>query len=115
MSVEPARLSLSFWRGATFHKHLVLYDEDNQPRDLTNYTGLLEIRDEPQGAVLLSLTTENNRIEMGGTSGTIDLVVDSVTTMNLTWDTGVYDLTITAPAGGDTDALLWGKVTVRGI
>jgi hypothetical protein len=61
------------------------------------------------------MTDVNSRVEFGGIDGTIDLVLDAATTAALTWETAVYDFTITAPSDGDTDALLWGNVTVRGI
>ena len=115
MSLEPAKTTLPIWKGATFRKRITLYDPNGEPRDLTGYTGLLEIRDEPEGAVLISMTDVNGRVVFGGVAGTIDLFLDAATTGALTWDTAVYDFTITAPNGGDTDALLWGKVVVRGI
>lgn len=115
MSLEPAKAKLSIWRGATFRKRLFLYDVDEELRDLTDHTALLEVRDEPSGDVLLTLSTENDRIELGGAAGTIDLVIAATDTADILWEAAVYDLTLTAPDDGDTDALLWGHVTVRGI
>lgn len=112
----PDRYNFVIWAGATFRNRLTLYtDEGVTLRNLTGYTASLIIRDEPQGTPLLTLTTVDNSILLGGVNGTIELVITASATAAITWTTGVYDLTITAPTGGDTDALLYGHFTVKGI
>ena len=114
MSVLPDRANFRVWKGATFRKRIFIYDEDNEPRSLANYTGELIIRDQAEGVPLLSLTTENDGIIL--TDGQIELTIAAIDTALIDWDIGVYDLTITAPGeDGDTDALLYGTFTANGI
>lgn len=118
MSLLPARATHTIWRGATFHKRITILTGmvGSDPRDLTGYTGLLEIRDAPQGTVLFTLSTGNNRITMGGSSGILELIISATDTAGLTWNSGVYDLTITAPGpSGETDPILFGTFDVRGV
>ncbi|MFT4041218.1 MAG: hypothetical protein QM692_23755 [Thermomicrobiales bacterium] len=44
--------------------------------------------------ILLALTTENGRIVLGGTAGTIQIVIDADTTAAIDWTDAVYDLEI---------------------
>jgi len=108
MSLDPAKLNFVVWKGTTFKKRLTYYaDEDaTTPFDLTGYTATCPIRT-LAGDPLVSLTTENNGIILGGASGTIDLVIPVTATAELPWSTALYTLKITSP-GGDTDALLHG-------
>lgn len=73
------------------------------------------IRDAPEGTALITLSTQNGRITLGGSTGTIELFINATDTASISWTTGVYDLTVTAGSGGDTDALLFGGVSVQGI
>lgn len=115
MSIQPERANFNIWRGATFRKRLTL-TVDGEPRDFTDYTAELIIRDEAEGDPLLTLTTENSRITLGDDNGQIDLVISAEDTADISWDIGVYDFTVTAPGvDGDTDALLFGTFRVSGI
>lgn len=117
MSILPDRANFKIWRGATFRKRLTIYESDGTtPRDLTDYTAELIIRDEPDGTPLLTLTTENDGIVITGASGVIDLIISASESANIDWNVGVYDLTITSgDVGGDTDALLFGTFSASGI
>lgn len=116
MSLEPAKHNFTIWQGATFRYRFTWLTGGvgSEPYDLTNYTGLLEIRSKPQGTVLLTLTTDDDSITMGA-DGTITLLISAIDTAAITWTGGVYDFTITAPANGDTSALLFGGFAVKGI
>lgn len=108
-----ARHRLLIEQGATFRKHFLWTDAANVPIDLTNCTARLQMRecvDSPD--VLLELTTENGGIALGGTAGTIDLLVEDAATSALTWDTGVWDLEIQFGVLGDVVRLLQGGVVV---
>ena len=60
---------------------------------------------------LVTLTTENGGIALGGVAGTIELVMTATATSALTWTTAVYDLEIVF-ASGDVRRLVYGPVTV---
>lgn len=116
MALEPARHSFTIWKGATFRKTLTLRQGDtgSDPQDLTGYSAAMPILDAPEGLTLMSLTTTNGGIVLGGALGTIQLVISATVTAAITWESGVYELLITAPAS-DTDALLYGGMKVKGI
>ena len=116
MSLLPKKLKLQAWRGATFRVTMTLYEEDeNGPvLNLTDYTGKLEVRDKKGGTVLLTLV-EGDGISFGGEDGTLILYLSEEDVTALEWVQGIYDLTITAPEGGDTDALFWGNFIIEGI
>jgi hypothetical protein len=80
--------------------------------DLTGCTARAQIRSEIDSPeVLLELTTENGRIELGGSAGTIRILIDAVTTAGITWDSGVYDLEVVF-ADGTVVRRLAGSVSV---
>lgn len=114
MSLIPAKWKFTIWRGATFRKRLTLLEGDvnSDPQDLTDYTAVLEVLDTPGGDTLLTLDT-NDGILLGGPSGTIEILIDAADTEALLWTQGHYDLLITAPNGGDTDAILYGTFVVK--
>ena len=82
------------------------------PTDLTACTARMQVRravDDPE--VLLSLTTENGGIVLGGTAGTITLGLTAVQTAAIQWTAGVYDLEMIYSTGL-VRRLLAGTVTV---
>lgn len=117
MAVIPARYKLTIWKGATFRKRLTVLqgDRDSAPKDLTGYTGIMTVWDKPEGSVLFTLSTQNGRIAINAQPGTVDLIISADDTSALNWKEGHYDIKITAPNGGDTDAILFGQIVVRSI
>lgn len=116
MSLQPAEKNFTIWKGATFRSRLQLLTGDlgSTPQDLTGYTADCKIVDPLNPAtVLLELSDVNAGIILGGTAGTIDLVIDEAVTAALTWRGGKYQLFITSPAG-DTDILLYGAFKTKG-
>lgn len=82
------------------------------PVDLTGCTARMQVRATVNSpAKLLELTTENGGITLGGTAGTIAIVVAASATAGQAWREGVYDLEIVF-GGGDVRRLLSGAVTL---
>lgn len=79
--------------------------------NLTGYTALMEVRN-TAGTLILTLSTANSRITLGGAAGTITLTVDDADTEALTPGTYDYDLTLTS-SGGTTTRLIEGVFTVH--
>lgn len=79
--------------------------------DLTGYTALMEVRDS-SGTLVVTLSTANSRVALGGAAGTITLTIDDADTAPLTADTYDYDLTLTS-SGGTTTRLVEGVFTVK--
>jgi hypothetical protein len=113
MSLEPARLNFSVWKGATFQKRLTYHQggSTSTPVDLTGYSAELKVID-GTGSTLLTLTNSSG-IVLGGTSGTIDLIVTDEATSAFSWRTGNYKLSLTT-SDGRKDYLLFGNFSVKG-
>ena len=100
-------------QGATFRLQLVWKDNAGVAINLTGYTARMQVRKKYNSDLpLLSFTTENGAITLGGAAGTI--VVEGLAT--LTDDLpapsgGVYDLELVAPSGFVT-RLVEGAVTI---
>lgn len=99
-------------QGATFSRVLTWQDDAANPVNLTGYTARMQVRDEADSSTAaLSLTTENSRITLGGTAGTITLLVSATDTAAVTAGEYVYDLEIVSGAGTVT-RLIQGCFTV---
>jgi hypothetical protein len=61
--------------------------------------------------VITELTTENSRITLGGTAGTVDLLITAANTASLTAGQYVYDLELVS-GGGVVTRLLEGNFKV---
>lgn len=86
--------------------------DNGKLRDHTGCTARMDIRDKLTDALILSLTTENGRIILGGTAGTIRLLLTAAVTAGLaivpTWE---YDFEL-VDAALAVRRLLQGTVTV---
>lgn len=109
----PFKAKLKIYQGSTFRWNAVL--KNGVPAvvtDLTGYTARMQIRSELESpTVLVTLTTENGGITLGGVLGTIDLYLSAAATALFAWDSGVYDFEFIAP-GGDVIRYLYGAVSV---
>lgn len=82
------------------------------PVNLTGYTARLQVRETLEAAgTILSLTTENGGISLGGAAGTIDLLVSAADTAALDFETAVYDLELVS-AGGVVTRIMRGDVVL---
>ena len=87
-------------QGATFNRQLTWLDDSANPVNVTGYTARMQVRDGVDGSTaLLSLTTENSRISLGGTAGTITLTVSATDTAAVVAGEYVYDLELVSGAG----------------
>lgn len=92
-SPEPETVPLHAWREATFRKTFALrYDDGVTARDLSGYTGRLDVTDPTSDLVMESLTTENDGLSIDAVLGTVTVVLSSVETAAATWTLGRYDL-----------------------
>jgi hypothetical protein len=98
-------------QGATFSR-VIRWKADGANTNLTGFTARAQIRPTAASATTtLSLTTENGRIALGGTAGTITLSISATDTAAITAGRYVYDLELVS-AGGIVTRLLQGVVTV---
>lgn len=99
-------------QGATFTLAMTWKDSAGSAVNLTGYTARMQVRPAADSTgTLLTLTTENGRIALGGAAGTITLTVAASDTAALTAGTGVYDIELVS-GGGVVTRLLQGSVTI---
>ena len=81
------------------------------PWNLTGYTARMQVRRTiDSSTVLISLTTENERITLSGASGIIELDISATDTSTIT-SSGVYDLEI-IDSNGIVSRILQGDFTL---
>ena len=72
-------------QGATFGQTLTLKDSSDTLINLTGYTSAeMDLRETPESSSeVITLTTANNRIALGGSAGTVTLTISAADTANL--------------------------------
>lgn len=109
-------------QGATFRKTVTWKDESGSAVNLTGYTARMQVRASYSASTtVLSATTANGKIALGGSLGTISIVLSATETAALSVASpndfsdafvGVYDLELVAP-NGDVTRLLQGSFIVN--
>lgn len=100
---------------STFRLSIVCYELDPDTeqlvvRDLTGWTGAMQVRLTPDTDAVLAEAD----VDIDVATGTVTATIDDDVTETYTWRSGVYDLTITD--GIDTDPLAAGVARcVRGV
>ena len=99
-------------QGSTFTRTITYNEPGGSPVDLTGFTAAMDLRASYNSEdVIISLTTENGRIALGGVAGTIDLTIDAEDMTDLVAPAdGVYDLELYT--GGTVTRLLQGSWTI---
>jgi hypothetical protein len=108
--MTPGRLNFTCPQGSTFRR-TITYKIDDAPVNLNGYQGRLQVRESHDSTDYIVSLINGNGITMGGSAGTIDiLITDSVTSGFITGD-HVYDLEIES-SGGITDRIIEGRFNV---
>lgn len=118
--MPAGRKDFSIEKGATFSRVISLKNSDDTAVNLTGYTARMKIKAAySSSSALVEMTTENGRITLGGTAGTITLLISATDTAALTAnmeldksvaDPYVYDLELVN--GSVVDRTLEGNVFV---
>jgi hypothetical protein len=110
---KPFKHNITIIQGATLRDETTWRaGTPSVPVDLTGCTARMQVRERVNSpAALLTLTTENGGISLGGTAGTVNIFMSATATAALTWKGGVYDLEIEF-GNGDVRRLLAGSVSV---
>ena len=99
-------------QGAHFNYSLGVTDDTGTVSDLTDYTGLMQIKTSAAASTsILELDSTGSYMTLTGSTGLIALSVPNTVTSTLSFDTAVYDLIITSPLGVVT-RLLEGSVNL---
>lgn len=102
-------------QGATFSRTITWTDSARNPINVTGYTARMQVRATLESTqTVLELTTQNNRISLGGALGTVTLTVSAADMTNVSADKYVYDLELVAPTTGVVNRLVQGNFVVRG-
>lgn len=94
-------------QGSTFTTTVEVTDENDDPIDLTGYTGAGQIRKH-----YTSSNATPFSISLGGATGTISLSLTAVQTANLVAGRYVFDVELTSTGSGAVSRILEGIVTV---
>ena len=112
-NVTPFNLPLSVYQGATFKPVFTLRDKETDT--LINLTGCTARMKAKTGfdssEAVINLTTENGGITLGGTAGTITLLISAANTASLTPAIYIYDLEIIL-ASAEIVRVFEGSITV---
>lgn len=107
-----AKYNFTIYQGETFDKTLTWKTGDpKNPVDLTGYTARMQIRKKYGSSILLELTTENSRISLGTTAGTIQIIISASDTAAIDWSSAIYDLELIS-GSGIVKRLLQGTIKV---
>lgn len=99
-------------QGATFTRTITWKDNAGSPINLTGYTARMQVRDDYSStSAVLTLTTENGGITLGGSAGTIVLTATATATAALTDGDYVYDLELIL--GSTVTRLIQGSFAVN--
>jgi|TARA_R110000787_G_scaffold152792_1_gene266699 hypothetical protein len=100
-------------QGATFGQTLTLKDSSGTVINLTGYSSAeMDLRKTPEStSTVATLTTANSRITLGGSAGTVVLLITAADTANLAEGDGHYDLEITT--GTNIYRIMEGTYSVR--
>ena len=101
-------------QGSTFSRQLTWNDSNGSAVNLTGYTARMDVRTsiDAAGAAVLSLTTTNGRIVLGGSAGTINLSAEATATQAVESGNYVYDLELVS--GSTVTRLVQGSFVLRG-
>lgn len=102
-------------QGATLHETAVWKDSARKIINVTGYTARMHVRSAVESSsIILTLTTENGRIQVIGVQGRFDLTVSAADMTVVPAGKYVYDLEVIAPTTGVVDRLMQGNFIVRG-
>jgi hypothetical protein len=108
--IKPGTYNIECPQGVTFDKTFTI-SISGVPMNLTGYTAAMQVRETYDSSSTLLSLTNGSGITLGGTAGTIALLVASTATAAIAEGFYSYDLEIVS-GGGVTDRLLQGKFVV---
>jgi hypothetical protein len=107
--MTPGKVNFICPQGSTFNRNLT-YKVNNSPVDLTGYGARLQVREYHYSDDFISSLTDSSGITLGGSAGTIDILIPANETQNFVPGDYVYDLELVV--SGTVTRLIEGKFTV---
>lgn len=117
MTRRAAAVHFILYSHATFSGSAILRDEDGNPVDLTGCTAVMHVRrDIDDDAPLISMSTSDGDIELGGADGTIEFDAGLPSDLDFDIDSDgeyfVHDILVTYP-DGTTEREWQGSITAQ--
>lgn len=109
--MTPGRVNFICPQGSTFNRRIT-YKINDVPVNLTGYSSRLQVREAHYStSTLVDIATTTGGITLGGSAGTIDLLISASATSLIDAGNFVYDLEIQA-SNGTVDRLIEGSFVV---
>lgn len=108
--IKPATYNIISYQGATYDLNLT-YKVDDSAVDLTGYTAAMQVRQTPSATSTILNLSSGSGITLGGTAGTIGILVAAETMGSATPGSYVYDLEL--DSGSQVTRLLQGSFTIQ--
>jgi len=108
--VTPGKVNFLCPQGTTFNR-LLAYKIDDVPVNLNGYTSRLQVRETHYAQETIVALTSGSGITLGGSAGTIDLLISASATAAFNAGNFVYDLEIQS-TNGTIDRLIEGSFIV---
>jgi len=107
--MTPGKLNFNCPQGATFSRTLT-YKINNSPVNITGYSARMQVRPFHYSDDIIINLTNGSGITLGGSAGTIAILVDATSTTNIPAGDYVYDLELVS--GSNVYRLVEGKFVV---
>jgi hypothetical protein len=92
--VTAIKKDIKVEQGAKFVLNIAVQNADKTPKDLTGYSGKMQVRPAPGGTLLMEASTANGFLTINAPGGIVMINVPSTTTDPMVWTNGVWDLEI---------------------
>jgi hypothetical protein len=109
--INPGTYNIVCPQGATFDRTFTIL-VNNAPLNLTSYTAAMQVRESARSGTALISLTNGSGITLGGTAGTIGVVISHTASAAIASGAYSYDLEI--DSGGVVTRLLEGSFVVTG-
>jgi hypothetical protein len=105
---------ITIQQGASWGRTFIWQVSVGAPKDLTGWSAVMQVREAYGSPVLLTLSTDNGGITLGGITGSVTLLITAAQTQGITKAKGVFDLKMIPPTGPGTldRRLIEGTVTL---
>lgn len=95
--MTPGRYNFTCPQGSTFQS-TITYKVDDVPVNLSGYSSRLQVRETHESTDLVVSLVSGNGLTMGGSAGTIGILISAADTANFITGDHVYDLEIVSPS-----------------
>jgi len=107
--MTATRHNIQFRVGSKFEFSVEVRNRDGSIKDLTGYSGRMQVRKTADDVTkLVDATTANGMVTINAPGGVVTVTVGADVTAAYTWNTGVYDLEVFTVAPAEVIAVAEG-------